>query len=117
MAQLGALGFRPRPLPPTSPLQRNPGAGGIGCQWLLPALGSFLSLRTAPLVTPCPCVRVSVCALGSALLVCWPVPGPVQCPSPAVTPHHPDFCPRAGETGLHGPQQDADGSVALVTFV
>ena len=49
--------------------------------------------------------------------MCWPVPGPVQCPSPAVTPHHPDFCPRAGETGLHGPQQDADGSVALVTFV
>lgn len=86
MAQLGALGFRPRPLPPPSPPQRNPGAAGIGCQWLLPALGSFLSLRTTPLVTPCPCVCASVCVLGSALLVCWPLPGPVQCPSPAVTP-------------------------------
>lgn len=46
VAQLGALGFRPSPLPPTSPRQRSPGAGG-----------SVVSGSPQLSVPSCPCAQ------------------------------------------------------------
>lgn len=114
VAQLGRLASGPGP---SHPLPRPKETSGKGDR-LSAAHPS--SLLLPGLVHSALGYPVSVCScvpFRSSLLVCSPVPRPVQCFSPAVTPPPPRLLPRGGETGLRVPQQYVDGSVALVTFV
>lgn len=78
--------------PPTHfPAPKKPRGRGIGCQRLIPALflpGLVRSALGYP-VSVCSCVPFR-----SSLLVCSPVPRPVQCFSPAATPPPPRLLPQ-----------------------